>query len=73
MVERFRSRPLVSSAQQARASMKYRSGPILWPGNRSLQLNQDVAERACRTINSPILKRLSLYPVIALIVLILFT
>lgn len=41
--------------------------------NRSLRLDQDVAKRACRTTSCPMPKGLSMYPVIALIVLMLFT
>ena len=53
--------------------MRDRSGPILWSGTHSLRLSQDVAKRASRTISYPMLKRRSLYPVIAVIVLMQFT
>jgi hypothetical protein len=42
-------------------------------GNRSLRLAQDVALRACRATSRPMPKGHSMYPVIALIVLALFT
>jgi hypothetical protein len=42
-------------------------------GNRSLRLAQDVASRACRATSRPMPKGHSVYPVIALIVLTLFT
>jgi hypothetical protein len=41
--------------------------------NRSLRLDQDIAKRACRTASCPMSKGLFMYPVIALIVLMLFT
>lgn len=41
--------------------------------NRFLRLDQDVATRACRTASSPMPKGLFMYPIIALIVLMLFT
>jgi hypothetical protein len=41
--------------------------------NRSLRLDQDVAKRACCTTSCPMSKGFSMYPVIALIVLMLFT
>jgi hypothetical protein len=41
--------------------------------NRFLRLGQDVARHACRTTSCPMPKGLFMYPVIALIVLMLFT
>ena len=41
--------------------------------SRSLRLDQDVAKRACRATSCPMPKGLSIYPVIALGVLMQFT
>ena len=53
--------------------MRYGPGSILVAGNHSLRLAQDVASRACRATNRPMPKEHSMYPVISLIVLTLFT
>ncbi|HEV8328731.1 MAG TPA: hypothetical protein VGQ08_14735 [Nitrospiraceae bacterium] len=53
--------------------MRYGPGSILVAGNRSLRLAQDVASRVCRATSRTMPKERSMYPVIVLIVLTLFT
>lgn len=74
-VARFRLRQLTSAVSQTPASTNDGSGPMLLSRGRyrSLRLAQDVASRTCPHTGCPMPKGHSMYPVIALIALTLFT
>lgn len=74
MVECFRSRQLTSAAWQTGPSMRGRPGPVFMTGDRVVAMRK-ISHRApaWHTVARCRKDMLSMYPVIALIVLMLFT